>query len=254
MSSAFTPPPPSRHAEHDSDSDSDLSLEEDPSGSYGSTHSSDSEDEPGGTAWDALLRPEQPPTPTGNGRSGGLRGVGRGGGRGAPRLSAPPPPPAGDSTVAPTRPYWPGEFVTTASESDGHGGTEPLRVEAVPGGEGPPRLPPLLPLPHPHKGTGHPWAQCWGYRSAPRPSGAIRVPAGILKKRGLPPISERGAAPRPPPPPAGTAASSGSEGSQRGGPGGPRPRQSLQEQLSGAAPIAMSIKAGTVDEDSSGSE
>ena len=84
------PPPPSRHAEHDSDSDSDLSLEEDPSGSYGSTHSSDSEDEPGGTAWDALLRPEQPPTPTGNGRSGGLRGVGRGGGgRGAPRLSAP---------------------------------------------------------------------------------------------------------------------------------------------------------------------
>ncbi|XP_072211900.1 cadherin EGF LAG seven-pass G-type receptor 2 isoform X1 [Excalfactoria chinensis] len=182
--------------EHDTDSDSDLSLEEDPSGSYGSTHSSDSEDEPGGTAWDALLRPEQPPTPT------------------------------GDS--APTRPYWPGEFVTTASESDGHGGTEPLRVEPVPGGEGPPRLPPLLPLPHPHK--------------------------GILKKRGLPPISERGAAPRPPPPPAGTAASSGSEGSQRGGPGGPRPRQSLQEQLSGAAPIAMSIKAGTVDEDSSGSE
>ncbi|OXB67230.1 hypothetical protein ASZ78_015871 [Callipepla squamata] len=127
--------------EHDTDSDSDLSLEEDPSGSYGSTHSSDSEDEPGGTAWDALLRPEQPPTPT-----------------------------------------------------------------------------------------------------------------GILKKKSLPPITERGAAPRPPPPPAGTAASSGSDGSQRGGAGPPRPRQSLQEQLSGAAPIAMSIKAGTVDEDSSGSE
>ena len=84
-------PPPSRHAEHDSDSDSDLSLEEDPSGSYGSTHSSDSEDEPGGTAWDALLRPEQPPTPTGNGRSGGLRGVGRGGGPWGTPAQCPPP-------------------------------------------------------------------------------------------------------------------------------------------------------------------
>lgn len=245
LSSAF---PPSRRAEHDSDSDSDLSLEEDPSGSYGSTHSSDSEDEAGGTAWDALLRPEQPPTPTGKrGSEGGL------GAPWVPRLSAGPKP-AGDGAVAPARPYWPGEFVTTASESDGHGGTEPLRVEPVPGGEGPPRLPPLLPLPHPHKGTGHPWVQSRDHRGAPRPSGAILVPAGILKKRGLPPISERGTAPRPPPPPAGTAASSGSEGSQRGGPGGPRPRQSLQEQLSGAAPIAMSIKAGTVDEDSSGSE
>lgn len=75
----------------------------------------------------------------------------------------------------------------------------------------------------------------------------------------MPPISER-STPRPaqpahpPPPPAGTAASSGSEGSRGGGPGAPRPRQSLQEQLSGAAPIAMSIRAGTVDEDSSGSE
>ncbi|XP_071884699.1 cadherin EGF LAG seven-pass G-type receptor 2 isoform X3 [Anas platyrhynchos] len=190
--------------EHDTDSDSDLSLEDDPSGSYGSTHSSDSEDEAAGAGWDALLRPEQPPAPT------------------------------GDSPVAPARPYWPGEFVTTASESDGHGGSETLRVEPAVGGEVPPRPAPLLPLPHPHK--------------------------GILKKKSLPPISERSSALRPgqpvppPPPPAGTAASSGSEGSRGGGPGAPRPRQSLQEQLSGAAPIAMSIRAGTVDEDSSGSE
>ncbi|NWZ30773.1 CELR2 protein, partial [Asarcornis scutulata] len=197
--------------EHDTDSDSDLSLEDDPSGSYGSTHSSDSEDEAAGAGWDALLRPEQPPAPT-----------------------APPSPPAGDSPVAPARPYWPGEFVTTASESDGHGGSETLRVEPAVGGEVPPRPAPLLPLPHPHK--------------------------GILKKKSLPPISERSSALRPgqpvppPPPPAGTAASSGSEGSRGGGPGAPRPRQSLQEQLSGAAPIAMSIRAGTVDEDSSGSE
>lgn len=33
--------------DHDSDSDSDLSLEDDQSGSYASTHSSDSEDEEG---------------------------------------------------------------------------------------------------------------------------------------------------------------------------------------------------------------
>uniref|UniRef100_A0A8B9TRJ8 Cadherin EGF LAG seven-pass G-type receptor 2 n=1 Tax=Anas platyrhynchos TaxID=8839 RepID=A0A8B9TRJ8_ANAPL len=165
---------PPQLTEHDTDSDSDLSLEDDPSGSYGSTHSSDSEDEAAGAGWDALLRPEQPPAPTGKSHNGG-----------------------------------PGGGV------------------ACPGGSTP---------------------------------GDSRVPAGILKKKSLPPISERSSALRPgqpvppPPPPAGTAASSGSEGSRGGGPGAPRPRQSLQEQLSGAAPIAMSIRAGTVDEDSSGSE
>ncbi|KAM6040858.1 LOW QUALITY PROTEIN: cadherin EGF LAG seven-pass G-type receptor 2 [Theristicus caerulescens] len=191
--------------EHDTDSDSDLSLEDDRSGSYGSTHSSESEDEAPAAGWDTL--------------------------------PGPPLPAPGDSLVAPG-PYWPGEFVTTASESEGQGGSESLRVEAV-GGEGPPgatpprpngeALPPLLP--HPHK--------------------------GILKKKCLPPISERGSTQRsgpPPPPPAGTAASSGSEGSRVGGTPAPRPRQTLQEQLSGVTPIAMSIKAGTVDEDSSGSE
>ena len=78
------------------------------------------------------------------------------------------PLPAGDGLVAPGQPYWPGEFVTTASESEGHGGSETLRVEPA-GGEGPlrgepprlngealPRDPLLLPLPHPHKGTGRP--------------------------------------------------------------------------------------------------
>ncbi|GAB0199893.1 cadherin EGF LAG seven-pass G-type receptor 2 [Grus japonensis] len=197
--------------EHDTDSDSDLSLEDDQSGSYGSTHSSESEDEAPPASWDTLP---------------------------GPALPSP-----GDSLVAPGQPYWPGEFMTTASESEGHGGSETLRVEPA-GGEGlpqgePPRLngealprdPLLLPLPHPHK--------------------------GILKKKCLPPISERGSTQRlgpPPPPPAGTAASSGSEGSRVGGTAAPRPRQTLQEQLSGVTPIAMSIKAGTVDEDSSGSE
>ncbi|XP_058711892.1 cadherin EGF LAG seven-pass G-type receptor 2 isoform X2 [Poecile atricapillus] len=89
----------------------------------------------------------------------------------------------------------------------------------------------------------------------PLPRAPLGPPGpGILKKKCLPPISERGSAQRPgppPPPPACTAASSGSDG---GAPPVPRPRQSLQEQLSGLTPIAMSIRTGTADEDSSGSE
>ncbi|OWK50438.1 Cadherin EGF LAG seven-pass G-type receptor 2 [Lonchura striata] len=194
--------------EHDTDSDSDLSLD-DPSGSYGSTHSSDSEDE-ALHGWDLL--PAAPPGPPG----------------------------PGDPLVPPGCPYWPGEFVTTtASESEGPGGSEGLRVQPAggqghpwghppgPNGKALPRDPLLLPLPHPHK--------------------------GILKKC-LPPSSERGSALHPgppPPPPACTAASSGSDA---GALPVPRPRQSLQEQLSGLTPIAMSIRTGTADEDSSGSE
>uniref|UniRef100_A0A8B9SJD5 Cadherin EGF LAG seven-pass G-type receptor 2 n=1 Tax=Anas platyrhynchos TaxID=8839 RepID=A0A8B9SJD5_ANAPL len=193
---------PPQLTEHDTDSDSDLSLEDDPSGSYGSTHSSDSEDEAAGAGWDALLRPEQPPAPTGKSHNGGPRGV------------------AGPGGARPT--------AAAASSPQRYGAAAPMGAgEVYPGGGTP---------------------------------GDSRVPAGILKKKSLPPISERSSALRPgqpvppPPPPAGTAASSGSEGSRGGGPGAPRPRQSLQEQLSGAAPIAMSIRAGTVDEDSSGSE
>lgn len=33
--------------------------------------------------------------------------------------------------LAHSKPYWPGEFLTTASESDGHGGLEKLRVETA---------------------------------------------------------------------------------------------------------------------------
>lgn len=74
--------PPPQLTEHDTDSDSDLSLEDDPSGSFGSTHSSDSEDEAAGAGWDALLRPEQPPAPTGKSHNGGPGGLtGPGGGR-----------------------------------------------------------------------------------------------------------------------------------------------------------------------------
>lgn len=81
-------------------------------------------------------------------------------------------------------------------------------------------------------------------------------PTGILKKKCLPTISEKSSLLRLPLE-QGTASSRGSsasEGSRGGPPPRPPPRQSLQEQLNGVMPIAMSIKAGTVDEDSSGSE
>ncbi|XP_053882803.1 cadherin EGF LAG seven-pass G-type receptor 2 isoform X1 [Malaclemys terrapin pileata] len=214
--------------EHDTDSDSDLSLEDDQSGSYASTHSSDSEDEafPGEPCWENLLGPcseKLPPHST-------------------PKVDNPP---------AHGKPYWPGEFVTTASESDGHAGPETLWVE--PAAEqvwlGPPEEAPrengealdknvLVPLPNP---TAQPQK-------------------GILKKKCLPTISENSIRPVPSElsaPPPGTVASRGSSTGSEGSRGGrvlPRPRQTLQEQLNGVTPIAMSIKAGTVDEDSSGSE
>ncbi|XP_039393669.1 cadherin EGF LAG seven-pass G-type receptor 2 isoform X2 [Mauremys reevesii] len=214
--------------EHDTDSDSDLSLEDDQSGSYASTHSSDSEDEafPGEPCWENLLGPPS-------------------------EKLLPHSAPKADNLLAHGKPYWPGEFVTTASESDGHTGPETLRVE--PAAEqvwlGPPEEAPrengealdknmLVPLPNP---TAQPQK-------------------GILKKKCLPTISENSLRPVPSelsaPPPgmvASRGSSTGSEGS-RGGRVLPRPRQTLQEQLNGVMPIAMSIKAGTVDEDSSGSE
>uniref|UniRef100_A0A8C3RDC2 Cadherin EGF LAG seven-pass G-type receptor 2 n=1 Tax=Cyanoderma ruficeps TaxID=181631 RepID=A0A8C3RDC2_9PASS len=192
--------------EHDTDSESDLSLD-DPSGSYGSTPSSDSEDEaPRG--WDPL--PRAPPGP-GNTPSGHPVKMGLstwlGADRGAPNGL--------------------GEVPCLIQDADGEHLGHPWGNPPRPNGEALPRDPLLLPLPHPHK--------------------------GILKKC-LPPISERGSAQcpgLPPPPPTCTAASSGSDG---GALPVPRPRQSLQEQLSGLTPIAMSIRTGTADEDSSGSE
>ncbi|XP_068774552.1 cadherin EGF LAG seven-pass G-type receptor 2 isoform X2 [Struthio camelus] len=180
--------------ERDTDSDSDLSLEDDQSGSYGSTRSSESEAEGAQTCWENLLGPgpERPP---------------------------------GDAGGAPTRP---GEFVTTASESDGHGGSRALPVEAAGGGglgEDPPPPPPPRPATQPHKGILK--------KKRPGAAGGQRSGSGT-------PGSWRG--------------SSGSEGGRGGGTAAPRPRRSLQEQLRGVTPVAMSIKAGTVDEDSSGSE
>ncbi|XP_064354330.1 cadherin EGF LAG seven-pass G-type receptor 2 [Dromaius novaehollandiae] len=86
---------------------------------------------------------------------------------------------------------------------------------------------PPAPPPCPHAGP----APAGGLAMA---GGTRAAPAGILKKPG--------------PHGGGEASRGGSSGSE-----GPRPPRRRQ-QLGGATPIAMSIRAGTVDEDSSGSE
>uniref|UniRef100_G3X0B3 Cadherin EGF LAG seven-pass G-type receptor 2 n=1 Tax=Sarcophilus harrisii TaxID=9305 RepID=G3X0B3_SARHA len=100
-------------------------------------------------------------------------------------------------------------------------------------------------------------ALCRDSPLGPLPGPAVQPHKGILKKKCLPTISEKSNLLRLPPEP-GTGSSRGSSASEssRAGPLPPRPppRQTLQEQLNGVTPIAMSIKAGTVDEDSSGSE
>ncbi|XP_075766558.1 cadherin EGF LAG seven-pass G-type receptor 2 isoform X2 [Pelodiscus sinensis] len=218
---------PDQPNEHDTDSDSDLSLEDDQSGSYASTHSSESEEEfPGGPCWDNLLGLSSETLP--------------------PHCMA-----RAENLPSHGKPYWPGEFVTTASESDGHAGPEKLRVEPATGqvrlghaeetvrenGDAPDKNM-LMSLPHP----------------------AAQPQKGILKKQRLPPISEnslRHMASEPSAPSPGMVASRGSSTGSEGSQGGrvlPRPRQTLQEQLNGVTPITMSIKAGTADEDSSGSE
>ncbi|XP_044871039.1 cadherin EGF LAG seven-pass G-type receptor 2 [Mauremys mutica] len=214
--------------EHDTDSDSDLSLEDDQSGSYASTHSSDSEDEafPGEPCWENLLGPPSEKLP-------------------------PHSAPKADNLLAHGKPYWPGEFVTTASESDGHTGPETLRVEPAAEQVW------LGPLEEAPRENGEALDK---NVLVPLPNPTAQPQKGILKKKCLPPISENSLRPVPSelsaPPPgmvASRGSSTGSEGS-RGGRVLPCPRQTLQEQLNGVMPIAMSIKAGTVDEDSSGSE
>ncbi|XP_074118991.1 cadherin EGF LAG seven-pass G-type receptor 2 isoform X4 [Sminthopsis crassicaudata] len=100
-------------------------------------------------------------------------------------------------------------------------------------------------------------ALCRDSPLGPLPGPAVQPHKGILKKKCLPTISEKSNLLRLPLEP-GTGSSRGSSASEssRAGPLPPRPppRQTLQEQLNGVTPIAMSIKAGTVDEDSSGSE
>ncbi|NWH52776.1 CELR2 protein, partial [Fregata magnificens] len=176
-------------AEHDTDSDSDLSLEDDRSGSYGSTHSSESEDEAPAAGWDTLPGPPLTPPAPGNASLGG-HAVGMG------SLSL-----AG------------------------------VLMEGTQWGCGGPSL-----------CSGCQWGHPVGM-GGPMPC--------LEREWGAP--SEFGRGPSPCPGYRGHPLGMGG-GSRVGGTVAPRPRQTLQEQLSGVTPIAMSIKAGTVDEDSSGSE
>ncbi|XP_023269936.1 cadherin EGF LAG seven-pass G-type receptor 2 [Seriola lalandi dorsalis] len=195
--------------DHDSDSDSDLSLEDDQSGSYASTHSSDSEDEEGPLppeeCWENLM-------------SNGTK-------RPQPH----------DNSLS--KMLWPGDY---AAASDSELKNENLVSSELSLGRDTRTLSddrtqdtmtvflPSLPNfnAHPHK--------------------------GILKKKQLSPIVERNGLSRihnelcekaP-----GTASPQGSSSSDsRAGPAKPN----IPDQLNG---VAMSIKAGTVDGDSSGSD
>ncbi|XP_024001510.1 cadherin EGF LAG seven-pass G-type receptor 2-like isoform X2 [Salvelinus sp. IW2-2015] len=212
--------------DHNSDSDSDLSLEDDQSGSYASTHSSDSEEEgpyPPDECWESM----------------------------ASNVSKRPHPQ--DNNLS--KLYWPGEYVTTASNSEGLGGAGRLKVESLGN--------PELGQTRDHRGMpdDRPGDKAEGYGkdhvmllpSLPSlPNLNTHPQKGILKKKQLSPIAERNGINRIhnelSENALGHASSQGSSSSESRG-GGAKP--SLPDQLNG---VAMSIKAGTVDGDSSGSD
>ncbi|KAM4613350.1 cadherin EGF LAG seven-pass G-type receptor 2 [Polymixia lowei] len=204
--------------DRDSDSDSDLSLEDDQSGSYASTHSSDSEDDGGAyppeECWESL----------------------------ASNVAKRPHP--HDNNLS--KMYWPGDYVTPASDSEGFGGDR-LKMET---------------LTNPDLGLSRDNRAGSDERSGDKDNMMLLLPSlpnlnahpqkGILKKKQLSPIAERNginrihnelceSAPGP------TSPQGSSSSDSRAGPAKP----SLPDQLNG---VAMSIKAGTVDGDSSGSE
>ncbi|KAL0978415.1 hypothetical protein UPYG_G00170150 [Umbra pygmaea] len=140
--------------------------------------------------------------------------------------------------------YWPGEYVTTASDSEGQAGADRLKVECLELGptwdkRGVPDEMPGEQV----EGSGKD-----NVMIMPSLSNVNAHPhRGILKKKQLSPIAERNGIKRihnelsanaP-----GHASSSESTG------GGAKP--SLSDQLNG---VALSIKAGTIDGDSSGSD
>ncbi|XP_053172608.1 cadherin EGF LAG seven-pass G-type receptor 2 [Scomber japonicus] len=202
--------------DRDSDSDSDLSLEDDQSGSYASTHSSDSEDEEGPLppeeCWESLAS------------SVGKR------------------PQANDNSLS--KMYWPSDYAPPMSDSE-LTAADRLKTESPANSE----------LSHGRDTRTLPddWTQDSMMVLLPNlPNFNAHPHKGILKKKQLSPIVERNGFNRihnelcenPP----GTVSSQESSGSdRRAGP----PKPSLPDQLNG---VAMSIKAGTVDGDSSGSD
>ncbi|XP_052329457.1 cadherin EGF LAG seven-pass G-type receptor 2-like isoform X4 [Oncorhynchus keta] len=207
-----------------SDSDSDLSLEDDQSGSYASTHSSDSEEEepyPPEECWESM----------------------------ASNVSKRPHP--HDNNLS--KLYWPVEYMTTASNSEGLGGADRLKTESLANTElGQTRDTRGMPSERPGDKAGSYGKDNLMLLLPSLPNLNAHPQKGILKKKQLSPIAERNGINRihnelsknaP-----GHASSQGSSSSEsRGG----RAKPSLPDQLNG---VGMSIKAGTVDGDSSGSD
>ncbi|XP_062320603.1 cadherin EGF LAG seven-pass G-type receptor 2 isoform X2 [Osmerus eperlanus] len=209
--------------DRDSDSDSDLSLEDDQSGSYASTHSSDSEDEEGPYApeecWESL----------------------------ASNVAKRPHP--HDTNLS--KLYWPGEYV--ASAGDPEGGADRMKME---------------PHANPDPGQARDNRTMPDDRLGDRAEGygmdnmMLLLPSlpnlnahpqkGILKKKQLSPIAERNGINRIHNELSENVLGTTSpQGSTSGESRGARAKPGPPDQLNG---VAMSIKAGTVDGDSSGSD
>ncbi|XP_056129029.1 cadherin EGF LAG seven-pass G-type receptor 2 [Lampris incognitus] len=205
--------------DHDSDSDSDLSLEDDQSGSYASTHSSDSEDGeepyPPEECWESL----------------------------ASNVAKRPHP--HDNNLS--KMYWPGDYASPPSDGEAAGGASRLMMD---------------PLAHPDGRLGRDNRAAPDDKAADKDSMILLLPClpnlnahphkGILKKKQLSPIAERNGINRIHNELSGSVAgltslhgSSSSDG--RAG----AAKAGFPDQLNG---VAMSIKAGTVDGDSSGSD
>ncbi|XP_047439870.1 cadherin EGF LAG seven-pass G-type receptor 2 isoform X3 [Mugil cephalus] len=199
--------------DRDSDSDSDLSLEDDQSGSYASTHSSDSEDEEG---------PLPPEECWENLASNGTKR---------------PQPHGKDNSLS--KMFWPGDY--PAAVSDGElAGADRLKTETLAN--------PELSL-----GRDNRTLQDSTIMLLPSvPNLNTHPHRGILKKKQLSPIIERNGVNRVRNELCANAPGTASPGGSSSSDSRARPsKPNLPDQLNG---VALSIKAGTVDGDSSGSD
>ncbi|XP_062419885.1 LOW QUALITY PROTEIN: cadherin EGF LAG seven-pass G-type receptor 2 [Pungitius pungitius] len=190
--------------DHDSDSDSDLSLEDDQSGSYASTHSSDSEDEEGplppGECWENM----------------------------ASNVANRPHP----HDISLGKMLWPGDYAAAVSDGEAACRNAPANQEPSPGSDT----------------RTHPDSQAQEAMTVLLPNIYSNPHKGILKKKQLSPIVERNGLNRihnelcesasGATSPQGSSSSDGRAGAAK-------------NALNG---VAVSIKARTVDGDSSGSD
>ncbi|KAL4658540.1 cadherin EGF LAG seven-pass G-type receptor 2-like [Arapaima gigas] len=208
---------------HDSDSDSDVSLEDDRSGSFASSNSSDSEEEGGSyppeACWENLAV------------HGGLW-----------------PLPHGHQKEQ----HWPDGLVKTASERESLGIMERMKVETPPHSNSIYSRRLLEEAEEGGEGTGRANVQLFLPSACPH--------RGILKRKPLSPIVERNStilshdllSPSGPGPVSSTGSSS-SEGFEDRAVASPQGQANETGPVS-MTPVAISIKAGTVDGDSSGSD